>query len=63
MNTTENLHNNEVIDKLKSLVDDITICFFYTDLKANEGSTCRPMSSIKVCDQGNICFFSEMQNN
>lgn len=59
MSNTENLHSKEAIDKLKTLVDDITICLFCTDLKTDDGSTCRPMSAIKVCDQGNIWFFSE----
>lgn len=59
MSNTENLNNKEAIDKLKTLVDDIMICLFCTDLKTDDGSTCRPMSAIKVCDQGNIWFFSE----
>lgn len=63
MNTTENLNNKEAIDKLKSLVEEITICLFCTDLKTDDGSTCRPMSAIKVCDQGNIWFFSEKDSD
>lgn len=59
MNNTENLNNKEAIDKLKSLVDDIMICLFCTELKTDDGATCRPMTAIKVCDQGNIWFFSE----
>lgn len=59
MSNTENLDKKEAIAKLKSLVDEIMICLFCTDLKTNDGSTCRPMSAIKVCDQGNIWFFSE----
>ena len=59
MNNTENLNNKEAIDKLKSLVDEIKICLFCTNLKTDDGATCRPMSAIKVCDQGNIWFFSE----
>jgi len=63
MNNTENLINKDAIDKLKSLVDDIVVCLFCTDLKTNDGSTCRPMSAIKVCDQGNIWFFSEKSSD
>jgi general stress protein 26 len=63
MNNTENLINQEAIDKLKSLVDDIKICLFCTDLKTDDGATCRPMSAIKVCDQGNIWFFSEKNSD
>lgn len=59
MNNTENLTNKEAIDKLKSLVDDIMVCLFCTDLKIDDGANCRPMTAIKVCDQGNIWFFSE----
>ena len=59
MNSTKNLNNKEAIDKLKSLVNEIKVCLFCTDLETDDGSTCRPMSAIKVCDQGNIWFFSE----
>lgn len=63
MNNTENLNNKEAIDKLKSLVNDIMVCLFCTDLKTDDGSTCRPMSAVKVCDQGNIWFFSEKSSD
>lgn len=63
MSNKENLINQEAIDKLKSLVADITICLFCTDFKTDDGSTCRPMSAIKVCDQGNLWFFSEKSSN
>lgn len=63
MKNTENLNNKEAIEKLKSLVDDIMICLFCTDLKTDDGATCRPMSAIKVCDEGNIWFFSEKNSD
>jgi general stress protein 26 len=63
MNNTENLSNKEAIDKLKSLVDDIMVCLFCTDLTTDDGSTCRPMTAIKVSDQGNIWFFSEKSSD
>jgi general stress protein 26 len=63
MNNIENLNNKEAIDKLKSLVDEIMVCLFCTDLKTDDGATCRPMSAIKVCDQGNIWFFSEKNSD
>lgn len=63
MSNTENLNNKEAIDKLKSLVDDIVVCLFCTDLKTDDGAACRPMSAIKVCDQGNIWFFSEKRSD
>jgi general stress protein 26 len=59
MSNTENLNKKEAIDKLKTLVDDIMVCLFCTNLKTDDGATCRPMTAIKVCDQGNIWFFSE----
>ena len=59
MSDTNNLHSTEAIDKLKSLVDEINICLFCTNLKTDDGATCRPMGAQKVCDKGNIWFFSE----
>lgn len=63
MSTAENLNNKEAIDKLKSLVDDIMICLFCTNPKTDDGATCRPMTAIKVCDQGNLWFFSERDSD
>lgn len=59
MSNTENLINKEAIEKLKTLVNEIVVCLFCTDLKTDDGAKCRPMSAIKVCDKGNIWFFSE----
>lgn len=63
MNTTENLNDEAAIDKLKSLVVEIMTCLFCTKLKTNDGATCRPMTAMKVCDQGNIWFFSEKNSD
>ncbi len=63
MNSIENLNNKEAIDKLKSLVDSIVVCLFCTNLKTDDGSTCRPMSVLEVCDKGNIWFFSEKDSD
>lgn len=63
MSNTENLNNKEAIDKLKSLVDDIMICLFCTNLKTDDGATCRPMTAIKVCEQGNLWFYSEKESD
>lgn len=63
MSDIKNLNNKEAIDKLKSSVDEITICLFGTNLKTDYGANCRPMSAIKVCDQGNIWFFSEKNSD
>lgn len=59
MSDLENLNNKEAIDKLKQLVLEIDICLFCTNLEKDVGESCRPMSSQKVCDEGNIWFFSE----
>lgn len=63
MSDIKNLHSKEAIEKLKSLVDEIKICLFCTNLKIDDGSTCRPMSVTQVCDQGNIWFFSEKNSD
>lgn len=58
-----NLNNKEAVDKLKSLVNVIMVCLFCTELKTDDGATCRPMSAIKVCDEGNIWFYSEKHSD
>ena len=63
MSNTENLIHEEAIYKLKSLVNEIEVCLFCTDLKTDDGSTCRPMTAIKVCDQRNIWFFSDKNSD
>src|SRR5690349_1384939 len=60
---TKNLNNKEAIDKLKSLVSDINICLFCTNLRIDDGATCRPMAAQHVCDQGNVWFFSEKNSD
>jgi general stress protein 26 len=59
MSGIENLSNKEAINKLKQLIEEIDICLFCTNLKQDDGETCRPMSSRDVSDEGNIWFFSE----
>lgn len=63
MSGTKNFHSTEAIDKLKELVGDINMCLFCTDLKTDDGSTCRPMAAQKVCDQGNVWFFSQKDSD
>lgn len=63
MNDIKDLDDKAAIDKLKSLVSDINICLFCTNLKTDDGATCRPMSAQHVCDQGNIWFFSEKNSD
>lgn len=63
MSNVKDLINTEAIEKLKELVADINICLFCTNLKTDDGSTCRPMTAIKVCEQGNLWFFSEKNSD
>lgn len=63
MGNTENLSQQAGIEKLKELVEEINICLFCTNLKIDVGSTCRPMAAQKVCDQGNIWFFSDVNSD
>ena len=63
MSDKENKYTVEGIDKLKSLVKDITMCLFCTNIENNDGSTTRPMSAVHVCDQGNIWFFDQKNSD
>ncbi|MES2726804.1 MAG: pyridoxamine 5'-phosphate oxidase family protein [Bacteroidota bacterium] len=63
MSDIKNLYNKEAIDKLKCLVEDIGVCLFCTNLKIDDGATCRPMEAIEVCDQGNVWFFSDVNSD
>ena len=58
ISNTENLDKSS-INQLKSLIDNILICVFCTDLKIDDGSTWRIMLVIKVCDKWNTWFFGE----
>ena len=58
MSDKNNEQTSEGIDKLKSLVEAISICLFCTNLKMHDGATTRPMGVTHVCDQGNIWFFN-----
>jgi len=63
MSDTSNLRSQEGIEKLKHLVNEIDVCLFCTNLKTDDGSTCRPMSAQAVDDQGNIWFFSDINSD
>ena len=63
MSNVKNFDHKKAIDKLKSLVHGISIHLFCSDPKTDEGFTSRPMSAIKVCDQGNMWFFSEKDSD
>jgi general stress protein 26 len=55
--------NEEAILKLRELAEAIDICMFCTNLKRDDGASCRPMSTQKVCDEGNIWFFSNADSD
>lgn len=61
MNTKEpeiqNLHSDEAIGKMKAIVSHNPICMFTTLLDQFPLRT-RPMSALKICDQGNFWFIS-----
>lgn len=63
MSDIKDISNKEGVDKLKELVSDINICLFCTNLKTDDGATCRPMAAQNVCDQGNVWFFSEKNSD
>ena len=63
MSNPTNLQNAEGIKKLKGLVEDIDICLFCTNLKTDDGSTARPMSTQDVDDDGNLWFFSDINSD
>ncbi len=58
MSNPVNLAQQEAVKKLKELAEDIDICLFCTNLKTDDGSTCRPMSTAQVDDNGDIWFMS-----
>jgi general stress protein 26 len=63
MSGIKNMGNEEAILKLRELAEAIDICMFCTNLKTDDGASCRPMSTQKVCDEGNIWFFSNADSD
>jgi len=57
------LSAQEGIDKLKQLVDEINTCLFCTNLRTDDGSTCRPMATQQVDEEGNLWFFSDVNSD
>ncbi len=58
-----NLKAREGVEKLRKLVKEIDICLFCTNLKNDEGETCRPMAAQEVDDEGNIWFMSDVHSD
>ncbi len=63
MNNQTNIQGQEGVQKLKELVESIDICLFCTNLKTDDGATCRPMGTQGVDEQGNIWFFSAINSD
>lgn len=60
---TENLRNQEAVEKIKELVKSAKTCFFCTNLKSDAQFTTRPMSVQEVDDEGNLWFLSSTDSN
>ena len=58
MNNPVNMERQNAVKKLKELAEDIDMCLFCTNLRRDDGATCRPMSTQQVDDNGDIWFFS-----
>jgi len=58
MDNKINLQKQNAVKKLMELATDIDMCLFCTNLKGTDGSTCRPMSTAGVDENGDIWFFS-----
>jgi general stress protein 26 len=54
---TEDLQQQEAVDKLKSLVKSAKVCMFQT-IPGNAPFNLRPMSPVEIDDMGHIWFFS-----
>lgn len=63
MGNTANLKEREGVEKLKELVNEISVCLFCTNLKIDDGATCRPMTANEVDDEGNLWFFSGIDSD
>ena len=60
MGEVQNLYEKEAIEKLKELADRIDFCLFCTGEKLPVA--CRPMSTLKVDDDGFLYFFSSARS-
>lgn len=59
---TENLRSSEAVDKIKELIEKATICLFTTKLSSVPLSS-RPMSTLKVDENGIVWFFSKVDSD
>ena len=57
----KNLNSKEAIEKLRSLVNDIGTCMFFTNTQTGIHNS-RPMAVIEVDVNGNLWFFTNLQS-
>lgn len=62
MANTEDLRSSEAIEKVKKLIERANVCMFTTKLTTVPLSS-RPMSTLKVDDNGLIWFFSKVDSD
>lgn len=62
MGKTENLRSTEAVDKLRELIEKANTCLFITRLNSIPLSS-RPMSTLKVDENGLIWFFSKVDSD
>ena len=63
MSEPTDLKGREGVEKLKEMVESIRVCLFGTNIIANLGATCRPMTAQEVDFEGNIWFFSDKNSD
>jgi general stress protein 26 len=56
----KDLTGEDGLKKMKELVEKASTCFFCTRLKTDESFSTRPMSALKIDDEGNTWFLSAL---
>jgi general stress protein 26 len=62
MSEVKNLIDQKAIEKLKEIAEKIKVCMFCT-FPSSEPFESRPMSTLKVDDEGNLWFMSPVESN
>ncbi len=57
----KNLHSTEAVKKIKTMIDNIGTCMFYTKAIVGDHNT-RPMAVIEVDYNGTLWFFTSLQS-
>jgi general stress protein 26 len=63
MSNADTVQTPKGIEKLKQIAEEINICLFCTNLKTDDGATCRPMGLQQVDEHGNLWFFSDVNSD